>query len=90
MQESLLQSYVEFTLLLLRPFQMWLQVSEPEEAAASSTGGSSSAPTLAAGIEFSMPTQDKVSAEVLAAQGVGKVEAGVDDLMAQLSALNKK
>jgi hypothetical protein len=37
-----------------------------------------------------MPTQDKVSAEVLATQGVGKVEAGVDDLMAQLSALNKK
>lgn len=70
-----------------------MQVSEPGEAPTGSTataGGSGGAPALAAGIEFSMPAQDKVSAEVLAAQGVGKVEAGVDDLMAQLSALNKK
>jgi hypothetical protein len=45
---------------------------------------------LAEGLQFSMPAQQSVDAATLQAQGVGKVEAGVEDLMSQLSSLNKR
>jgi len=67
---------------------------EPAETSSIPQGDSSTekgmGQQLAAGLEFSMPAQQAVSAATLQAEGVGEIETGVDDLMAQLSALNRK
>jgi hypothetical protein len=45
-------------------------------------------PELPEGVAYALPAATGVTAEVLAVEGVGKVEAGMSDLLAQLSALN--
>ena len=55
-------------------------------AAARSQGGGS----LAEGLQFAMPQGGGIGAAQLQAEGIGHLDAGVDDLMAQLAALNDK
>jgi hypothetical protein len=42
-----------------------------------------------AGLQFDLPHHGGVGEELLNSQGIEATEAGVDDLMAQLAALNK-
>lgn len=68
----------------------------PEAAQAGSSNqgeegsGAAADQKLAHGLKFSMPAQQGMDAATLKAQGVGEVVAGVDDLMAQLSALGSR
>ncbi|GIM11740.1 hypothetical protein Vretimale_15201, partial [Volvox reticuliferus] len=59
----------------------------PVEAAAAGGSSGPTTATLAAGVEFSMPTERGVDAMTLAAEGIGQVEATTEDLMQQLASL---
>ena len=64
-------------------------MSEPADDSAQGPGATQQQ-DLAEGLQFSMPESGGVDAATLAAEGVGKVEADVGDLMAQLAALGGK
>ncbi|GLI61825.1 hypothetical protein VaNZ11_004337 [Volvox africanus] len=63
-------------------------LTEHRPAAAAAAGTGTTAATLAAGVEFSMPTERGVDAVTLAAEGIGQVEATTEDLMQQLLSLS--
>lgn len=66
-----------------------LQVETEASSGGAASGGAGQESGLAEGLRFELPASSGIDAARLQAEGIGHVEEGMDDLMAQLNALSR-